>query len=95
MHTYAEKLVAGDVILLPRDTRPLTLAADPEPVAPDRPLLRLTFLEDPERTAVMPAAADVTLVRPARTAITRAHRRDQALALMRRARRISARSAGR
>lgn len=71
MHTYVKHLAAGDTIRLPRDTRTLTLAATPEPVAPDTQVLRLTFLEEPALTVTMPAAADVVAVSMPRTVTSR------------------------
>ena len=71
MHTYVKQLAAGDTIRLPRDTRTLTLAADPEPVAATTDILRLTFLEDAALTVTMPAAADVVAVSMPRTVAVR------------------------
>ncbi|MGY1548344.1 hypothetical protein [Streptomyces sp. MN6] len=71
MHTYVKHLAAGDTIRLPRDTRTLTLAATPEPVAPSAQVLRLTFLGEPALTVTMPAAADVVAVSMPRTVTSR------------------------
>ncbi|MGN7135512.1 hypothetical protein [Streptomyces pseudogriseolus] len=71
MHTYVKNLAAGDTIRLPRDTRTLTLAADPEPVAATADVLRLTFLEDADLTVTMLAAADVVAVSMPRTVSAR------------------------
>ncbi|MGV9814742.1 hypothetical protein ACWDTQ_22915 [Streptomyces cellulosae] len=94
MHAYVQQLTAGDTIRLPRDTRPLTLAADPDPI-PGTQVLRLTFVEDQALTVTMPAAADVTLIRRSRPGVARVDARASALALMRRARLIHRRAAGR